>query len=134
MSYDINSFTMIGRLTRDPELSYTPQNNTAVCKFSVANNTGKDDSTVGFYNVVVWGKMAEIANQYLEKGSQVVLNGRLQQRRYQGKDGTNKSIVELVANNVQFVGPKKSGQGGNNPPPPANDGFEQGGDNEDIPF
>ena len=112
MAFDINSVIVVGRLTRDVEFSRT-SNNTPLCKFSIANNNGSKEDTVSFFGVVVWNKMAEICNQYIKKGSQVVINGRIQQNRYQNKDGQHVSSVEIVANSVQFVGGKSEGNNSN---------------------
>ena len=106
MGFDINNVILVGRLTRDPEFSYTPTNNTPLCKFSIANNNGRSDdqNSVSYFDIVTWNKMGEICNQYLKKGSQVVINGRIQQRRYQDSQGQNRSKIDIVANNVQFIG------------------------------
>ena len=110
MSWDINHVVIVGRLTRDPDLSYT-QSGSAVCRFSVAVNRssgpaaeGQEDTT-SFFNVVAWNKTAELCKEYLSKGKQVGIDGRLQQRRWSGTDGAKRSSVEIVANNVQFIGP-----------------------------
>jgi len=116
MSWDINHVVLVGRLTRDPELSYT-QSGSAVCRFSIAVNrsTGssaenQEDAT-SFFNIVTWNKTAEICKEYLLKGKQVGIDGRLQQRRWAGPDGARRSTVEIVASNVQFFGPARSGSG-----------------------
>ncbi len=116
MSWDINHVVIVGRLTRDPDLSYT-QSGSAVCRFSVAVNRssgpaaeGQDDTT-SFFNVVAWNKTAELCKEFLSKGKQVGIDGRLQQRRWSGTDGAKRSSVEIVASNVQFFGPP-SGRAG----------------------
>ena len=116
MSWDINHVVVVGRLTRDPELTYT-QSGAAVCRFSIAVNRssgssgeGQDDSA-SYFNIVAWNKTAEICKEYLSKGKQVGIDGRLQQRRWAGQDGTRRSSVEIVANNVQFFGPARPGSG-----------------------
>jgi single-strand DNA-binding protein len=130
MSWDLNRVVIIGRLTKDPDLNYT-QSGAAVCKFSIAVNrssgsrkprtsdgyqgaegsdgTGQDDST-SFFNIVTWNKTAEICKEYLSKGRQVGIDGRLQQRRWTAEDGTKRSIVEIVANTVQFFGAGRATQ------------------------
>jgi len=116
MSWDINHVVLVGRLTRDPELTYT-QSGTAVCRFSIAVNrtssTGAEsqDSSTSYFTVVTWNKTAEICKEYLSKGKQVGIDGRLQQRRWAGQDGMKRSTVEIVANNVQFFGPPLRVQG-----------------------
>jgi single-strand DNA-binding protein len=119
MSWDINHVVLVGRLTKDPELTYT-QSGAAICKFSIAvnrtsgsarGNTGDAEGSANFFNIVSWNKTAEICNQYLSKGRQVAIDGRLQQRRWEGSDGVKRNTVEIVANNVQFFGPSRGGQG-----------------------
>ncbi len=112
MSWDINHVVLVGRLTRDPELSYTPSG-TAVCRFSIAVNrssgpgSGDDGSGTSYFNIVTWNKTAEICKEYLSKGKQVGIDGRLQQRRWEGQDGVKRSTIEIVATNVQFFGSPK---------------------------
>lgn len=128
MAFDINSVLLVGRLTRDVDLSYLPNNNTPIAKFSIANNTGKDEKSVNYFDVTAWDKLAEVCSQFLKKGSQVVIQGRLQQQRFQDKTGQNRSKVEITATNVQFVGGRQNGMdsmGAGNPPtsPPSNSGY-----------
>ena len=92
MSWDVNHVVLIGRLTRDPELTYT-QSGSAVCRFSIAVNRtsgtrgeNQEEST-SFFNIVAWNKTAEICKEYLNKGKQVAVDGRLQQRRWTATDG-----------------------------------------------
>jgi single-strand DNA-binding protein len=108
MAWDINNTILVGRLTNDPEFTMTKNNNTPICKFSIANNRGNGDSaeTVSFFNIIAWKKTAELCNQYLKKGSQVIIEGTLRQNRFQDQNGQNRSRVEIVANNVQFIGEK----------------------------
>ena len=112
MSWDVNHIVLIGRLTRDPELTYT-QSGAAVCRFSIAVNRtsgsrgeNQEEST-SFFNIVAWNKTAEICKEYLNKGKQVAVDGRLQQRRWTATDGTKRSNIEIVANTVQFLGSSK---------------------------
>jgi len=113
MSWDLNSIVIVGRLTRDPELSYT-QNNTPMCRFSLANNRGNQDGDVNFFDVVAWNKTAEIAHQHLRKGSMVAIEGKLKQNRFVDKTtGQNRSQVNIVASSVQFIGAHAGSQGQN---------------------
>ncbi len=111
----LNKAFLMGNLTRDPELRYIPSGS-AVTSFSVAMNriyklpTGEKKEEVSFVRVVVWGRMAEVCNEYLKKGSQVFVEGRLQSRSWDGPDGQKRSALEVIALNVQFLGGK--GQGG----------------------
>ena len=110
----MNKVILIGRLTRDPELRYT-SSNVATCSFSVAvdrpfaNQNGEREAD--FINIVVWRKQAENCKNYLTKGSQVAVEGRIQTRNYDDKDGKKVYVTEVVADNVQFLGAK--GNGGN---------------------
>src|SRR3990170_400438 len=109
-----NKIILIGNLTRDPELRYTPQG-TSVCNFGIAVNRRykqgdevKDEVT--FINVVVFGKQADTCGQYLNKGSAVLVEGRLQERRWETEDGQKRSKYKVVAQNVRFLS-KKQGAG-----------------------
>lgn len=105
----LNKAFLIGNLTRDPELRYTPSG-LAVTSFTVAANrsyttpSGEKKDTTTFMKVVVWGKRAEVCGEYLNKGSLVFVEGRIQNRSWQAQDGTKRTTVEIVANNVQFLG------------------------------
>ncbi len=110
-----NKVIVIGNLTRDPEVRYTPQG-TSVANFSLAVNrryrTGDENrEEVSYFDVVVFGKQAEVCGQYLNKGSMVLVDGRLQQRRWEGDDGKKRSKVEIVGENVRFM-PRRSGESG----------------------
>lgn len=106
--FSVNRVFLAGNLTRDPELRYTPQG-TPVINLRIAVNTAYKDK-VGelkqdtcFINVVSWGQMAEVCNQYLSKGSLVFVEGRLQSRSWQDQEGRNKSVIEVRAQRVQFL-------------------------------
>ena len=111
------------KLTRDVELTYTPTNNTALAKIGIAVSEyagkGKNDE-VSFYDVTVWGKKAELCNQYLSKGRQIVVDGRLHQERFQDKQGNNRSKVTIIADSVQFVGGSQNNNSSNNSNPSNN--------------
>ena len=132
----VNRVTLIGNLGRDPELKFTPQGN-AVCKLSVAttekwrDQQGKPQERTTWHNVVVWGKQAEACEQYLSKGKQVFIEGRIDNRSYDDKDGNKKYITEIVAQNVRFLGGGQRGEaqgGGGSVDAPT------GGDEDEIPF
>lgn len=106
----INKVTILGRLGKDPELRYSPSGN-AVCNFSVATSdvwtdktTGKKQEKTEWHRIVAWGKLAEICNEYLSKGRQVYLEGKLQTRSWDDKDGTKRSITEIILSVVEFLG------------------------------
>ena len=106
----LNRVMLIGNLTRDPELRYIPSGS-AVTSFTIAMNrvfklqTGEKKEEVSFVKVVVWGRMAEVCNDYLKKGRPVFVEGRLQSRSWDDKNsGEKRSTLEVVAENVQFLG------------------------------
>ena len=102
----LNRVVLVGRLTRDPDLRYTP-NGVAVANFTLAvnrpftNQQGNRDAD--FINCVVWRRQAENLANYMKKGSQVGVDGRLQSRSYEGQDGKTVFVTEVVADNVQFL-------------------------------
>lgn len=102
----MNKVFLIGRLTRDPELRYT-SNNTATATFSIAVNRNytnqNGEREADFINIVVWRKQAENAKNYLTKGSQIAVDGRIQTRSYDGQDGQKRYVTEVVADNIQFL-------------------------------
>lgn len=107
-----NRVILMGNLTRDPELRYT-SGGTAVANFSLAvNRRFKTDDEVreevDFFDIVVWGKQAENCSEYLSKGRPVLVEGRLQQNRWETSEGQKRSKVEVVANTVQFLGSRGS--------------------------
>jgi len=104
----INKVLLSGRLTRDPELRYTPSG-TAVSSFSVAasrnyrTQDGEWKQSVAFVNVVAWGKQAVLVNEYLKKGSAVYVEGRLNSRSWETEEGQKRSVLEVCAERVQFL-------------------------------
>lgn len=106
----INRVVLVGRLTRDPELRRT-QNGTAVASFSLAiDNRLKDEDgnkTTSFIPCVVWNQQAENCVRFIHKGSLVGIEGRLNQRTYQNKEGNNVQVIEVMCDSVQFLEPKK---------------------------
>src|SRR5580704_1859599 len=116
---DLNKVMIIGRLTRDPELRTTP-NGTSVVTLGLATNyvytnqqSGQKVEQVEYHTVVMWRKLAEIANQYLKKGRRVYIEGRLQTRSWDGKDGQKRSRTEIVADNmIMLDGGQGAGAGG----------------------
>lgn len=116
----MNKVFLVGNLTRDPELRYTPQG-TAVATLRMAVNNmfkGKDgqmQKDTCFINVVVWSKMAEVCNQYLQKGKPVLIEGMLQSRSWQGNDGQKRNVIEVRADRVQFLNSSPRGEAGGAP-------------------
>ena len=108
----MNRVVLIGRLTRDPELRYTSGNNAAVCNFTIAVDRGftgqSGEREADFIPVVVWNKQAENVKNYLNKGSQVAVEGRIQVRNYDDQNGQKRYVTEVIASNVEFLGSKNS--------------------------
>ena len=143
----VNKAILIGNLGRDPELKYT-QGGQAVTNFSIATNerwkdkNGETQERTEWHRIVVWGKSAENCVQYLEKGRSVYVEGRLQTREYEDKEGIKRYTTEIVANQVTFLGGRGgaggAGGGGDSPGPPAGGGVAAGGSTgageDDIPF
>lgn len=113
---DLNMVFLMGNLTRDPELRYTP-NGQAVANFAVATNRswkdgeGETKDAVEFTDVVVWGKTAENVANYLKKGRKVHIIGRLQTRNWEAQDGSKRYKTEVIANDVTFLGGKGESTG-----------------------
>jgi len=137
----VNKVILVGNLGRDPEVRATPSGQ-SVCNFSLAtterytDRSGQQRDQTEWHNVVAWGKTADICGQYLKKGRQVYIEGRLVTRQYEAKDGTGKRYrTEIVAQRVQFLGGRAAGAADDgspdfasvpdNPPPM---------DDDDIPF
>ena len=120
----LNKVILIGRLGRDPETRHMP-NGDAVCNFSIATDeswkdkNGQRQTRTEWHAITMYRKLAEIAAQYLKKGSLVYLEGRIQSRKYTGKDGIERTAYEIVCNEMKMLGGKaEGGEGQHNPPPP----------------
>ncbi len=115
MSRGLNKVMIIGHLGRDPEMRYTPSGR-PVTTFSVATNRswtttdGERRTDTEWFNVVAWNKLAEICNQYLSKGQQVYIEGRLQTRRWEDSNGTRHTSVEIVANEMIMLGERRGSE------------------------
>jgi single-strand DNA-binding protein len=152
MAGGVNKAILVGNLGSDPEMRYTPSGQ-GVCEFRVATNeswndkNGQRQERTEWHRIVVWGKRAEVCSKYLSKGRSVYVEGRIQTRTYDDKDGNKRYITEIVAQDVQFLG----GGGrdgardnrGSEPAPPSDDfaGYGNGagsgtagGPDDDIPF
>jgi single-strand DNA-binding protein len=129
----INKAMVFGNLTRDPELRALPSGMN-VASFSIATNRvfkdreGKKQEQTDFHNVVVFGRQADTVSQYLKKGSSAFVEGRMQTRSWEGKDGDKKYRTEIVADRVQF-GPRSSGGGGG----ARSTGSSQGAEDQSMP-
>ena len=111
MSRSLNKAQLIGNITGNPEMRYTP-NGTAVTNFSIATNRqwkdsqNKENDEVTYHRVVAWGKLAEICSQYLKKGSKVYVDGRISNRQWEDKEGVKKTTTELVLNEMLMLDSK----------------------------
>ena len=140
----VNKVILVGNLGRDPEIRYTPSGQ-AVANFTLAtsesfnNREGKREERTEWHRIVVWGKTAENCAQYLAKGRTVYIEGRLQTREWEDKEGQKRRTTEVVAQTVQFLGgprgsgaPPASREGGGSYEGPAEEPSPPAGD--DIPF
>jgi single-strand DNA-binding protein len=148
---NINRVILTGNLTRDPELRSLPSG-TSVCSLRLAVNTRRKDQSTGewvdkpnFFDVTVWGMQGENCAQYLSKGRPVAVDGRLEWREWEDKQGNKRQSVDIIADSVQFLGSRESSENGGRFTPqsdvPADTGdFESapvgapGGTDDDIPF
>jgi single-strand DNA-binding protein len=135
----VNRVILVGNLGRDPELRYT-KDGQGVTNFTLATNERWRDKDGGsqerteWHRIVVWGKQGENCAQYLQKGRSVYLEGRIQTREWEDKDGNKRQTTEIVAQTVQFLGGRGEGAPrGASPPPPDNGGGGRA-DGDDIPF
>jgi single-strand DNA-binding protein len=161
MAGGVNKVILVGHLGADPDMRYTPSGQ-GVCELRLATSeswndkNGQRQERTEWHRIVVWGKRAEVCSKYLSKGRQVFVEGRIQTRTYDDKDGNKRYITEIIANDVQFLGGGREGGGGaggaggrggrteEGPPPPADNDFGGygggggggggGGPDDDIPF
>jgi len=128
-----NKITIVGYLGRDPELRYTPQG-TAVCNVSVAtterrkNVTGEYEDYTTWFRVTFWNRQAELANEYLAKGRQVYIEGRLRQEEYTDREGNRRVSLEVTATEMQFLGRREDSA----PPVAADAGLAQAEEAEGV--
>ena len=159
MAGGVNKVILVGNLGADPDMRYT-QSGAGVCELRLATNeswtdrNGQKQERTEWHRIIVWGKRAEICSKYLSKGRQIYVEGRLQTRSWDDKDGNKRYTTEIIANDVQFLGgggPGGSGgggggggggRGGSDGPPPAEPDYGNGyggggyggGSDDDIPF
>jgi single-strand DNA-binding protein len=149
MARSLNSVQLIGNLTRDPELRYTPTG-TAVVTIGIATNrswttdTGEKKEDTEFHRVIAWNKLAELCAQLLSKGSKVYVHGRLSTRSWTAQDGTQKSTTEIIIDDMMVLSSKRDAEGAGetkvsvqSPAPtavPANDNTVADVSPDDIPF
>ena len=153
MARGVNKVILIGNLGQDPEIRYTP-NNVAVCNISIATseswkdkNTGEQQERTEWHRVSMFRRLAEIAGEYLKKGSKVYIEGRLQTRKWQDQQGQDRYSTDIIADNMQMLDSRGGGSadfaGGGNRPAPSNNAPAasapaqppmQSGFEDDIPF
>ena len=157
MAGGVNKVILVGNLGADPDMRYTPSGQ-GVCELRLATSeswndkNGQRQERTEWHRIVVWGKRAEVCSKYLAKGRQVYVEGRIQTRTYDDKDGNKRYITEIIAHDVQFLGGggREGGQGrgggSDDGPPPPSDGRLRGGygggggggggggPDDDIPF
>lgn len=132
MAKSVNKVIILGRLGKDPELKYTA-NGKAFARFSVATESGyNENAKTEWHNIVAWEKLAEIVNQYLRKGAQVYLEGRIQTREWD-KDGVKQRMTEIVADQVVFCGGGKRDDSGSDSSS-ASRSYSNPVSDDDIPF
>lgn len=135
----VNKAILVGNLGRDPELRYT-QNGQAVVNFTLATSenwtdkSGEKVERTEWHRVVVWGKLGELCAQYLSKGRTVYVEGRIQTREWEDKDGNKRHTTEINAQTVQFLGgPRGEGSTGPSSPGASASGGSQSGADSDVP-
>lgn len=111
---NINKIIIVGRLSRDPELKYAAGKDMAICKFSVAVSRMKKTDPADFLNCVAFGKVGETIAQYLTKGKQIALEGRLQTGSYNNKDGVKVYTSDIMVEKFDFIGDKSGGNNSSN--------------------
>lgn len=149
----VNKVILVGHLGADPELRFT-QAGAGVCEMRLATSeswkdkNGQRQERTEWHRLVVWGKLAEVCAKHLEKGRQIYVEGRIQTRSWEDKEGQKRYATEIVVNEVQFLGSKNGGGGsgrrddGDGPPPPLDNPGDDGrggyggggGPDDDIPF
>ncbi len=137
MARSVNKVILIGNLGKDPELRYAPSGS-AVANFSLATSEqwkdqeGNPQERTSWHNIVVWGKLAEIAAEYLKKGRKVYVEGRIQYRDYEGKDGNKRYVTEVVVNDLVMLGSRQDGGEKEEPAPGAPPSVSE--EKDDLPF
>lgn len=118
---NVNKVIIVGRLTRDPEIRTTGSGQTVATLGMATNNywtdkSGQRQEKTEFHTVVLWGRLAEVAGQYLTKGAEAFVEGRLQTRAYSGKDGVERKTTEIIGESMQLGSRSREGQGGGSAP------------------
>ena len=115
----VNKVILVGNLGKDPELKYGQASGKAVCRFSLAvGEKWNGEDKTEWFNIVTFDRTAEVANEYLSKGRQVYIEGRLQTRKYQDQSGQDRYMTEVIANNMTMLGSRRDEEGGDYSPAP----------------
>lgn len=138
----MNKVILMGRLTKDPEMRYTSNNNTAVCSFTLAIDRRfqrqGEERQADFIPIVVWSKLAEFCGKYFQKGRQVAVVGRIQTRSYDDNEGKKRYVTEVIAEEAYFADSKRDGDAGGksvgSDRTDSGDGFYPIDDGDDLPF
>lgn len=139
MSRGLNKVMLIGHLGRDPEMRYTPSGR-PVTSFSLATNRswntsdGERHTDTDWFNIVAWGNLAEICNQHLSKGQQVYVEGRLQTRRWDDKEGNKHTTTEVVASEMLILGERRGTSSDQSEDTIENDEFDNRLNEDEFPF
>jgi len=144
----LNRVILVGRLGQDPDLRYVPATGRPYARFTLATtesfinqSTGERETRTEWHRIVVWGKLAEFAANYLRKGKQILIEGKLRSRTWEGRDGIKRTTTEIEAENIILLGKKEETTEVSEPEierieesfPPERD-FPPVDDNEDVPF
>jgi single-strand DNA-binding protein len=135
----VNKVILIGNLGADPELRYTPSGS-AVANFNIAttekwkDKDGQSQERTEWHRIILWNRQAEIAKEYLRKGNSVYIEGRIQNRSYEDKDGIKRYVTEIIGQRMQFLGGRggTSDSGPSEPPPSPPSNLD--GEDDDLPF
>jgi len=139
MANGVNKVILIGNLGKDPELRYTPSG-VAVANFSIATNErwkdkdGNYQDRTEWHRIVAWRKLAETVGEYLKKGSQVYIEGRLQTRTWEDQNGNKRSTTEIVADSLQMLGRREGVSSPDVAEPPTISPDDEMAANDDLPF
>ncbi len=139
MARSVNKVILIGNLGKDPELRYAPSGS-AVASFSLATSEqwkdqeGNPQERTSWHNIVAWGKLAEIAAEYLKKGRKVYIEGRLQYRDYEGKDGNKRYVTEIVVSDLVMLGSRQDAGTGEKGEPSQGPAPAVSEEKDDLPF
>lgn len=135
----VNKVILVGNLGRDPEMRHT-QGGQSVANFTLAtterwkDRDGQQQESTEWHRVVAWGRLAEICTEYLSKGRQVYIEGRIQTRDWEDKEGNKRYTTEIIANNMQMLGRRGEGATDSGPGPRAPEPPSGGAPEDDIPF